>query len=558
MPASPQEIAFQLGLFFIAAVIFGRIARIFKIPRIAGYLVGGLLVGPQLFGFISEEVVVTLKPLSQFALALIMFDIGTNFRLKRLKKQGLWLKKLIIADIAGTMIIVFFAVLFAGGGFTFALLLGILAIATAPAATLLVLKEFDAEGEVTESIITLVGINNTVCIVLFEIILAILISVKGEGNFFIVSGGLLLSLIFAIILGAGGGIVISYVEQKVSGDERFILFLGFVVMIFGVSLLFGLPFMLVFLLMGVTLVNVSEFAKEILQELDRVGWPLYVLFFLLAGAKLHLDSLQTLGIVSIVYLLARSAGKIVGVKIAARLEESAPSTAREIGWGMLSQAGVAVGLSMIAVQKLPSIGYELETIIVSTVIVFEIVGSILVKVSVVRAGEVKIVKLLDRPESRSYPLSIRAMMRNLLSTLGIRSYQRSEQMTEFAVHQVMRKNVKTVAVNATFPEIMNFMSHSKYNNFPVTGYDNHYEGMISYSEVREAIYDPGLSHIMIAKDFARWKDARISPEAELMDALEMFNRLNIDCLPVVDDKSGKLMGLLEQKEVLSLCGNRGI
>lgn len=525
-------------------------------PKVAGYLIGGLLVGPHILGWLDREVISALNPLTEFALALIMFDIGTNFDFKRLRLQGSYLRPLIAADIGVTFLLVFAGVWISGAGLTFAILLGILAVATAPAATLLVLKEYYAEGDVTDSLITLVGVNNTFCIIAFEIAVAVLLAVQGTGSLITALSTNLLSIGIGITLGFVGGVVISYLEQKVTGPERFILFLGIVVVIFGICLHIGASYMLVFLIMGAAVVNSSEFTQEILTELDRIGWPLYVLFFLLAGAKLHLENLKTLGLVSIVYLIARSLGKIGGVKFFTRFIPTAPYASKEIGWGLLSQAGCALGLAMVAVNKLPVMGRELETIIVSTVVIFEIVGSILVRTAVVRAGEVKVIALIDRPLADPYALSLRATARKLLTKIGFGHWERPEHIEGLRVHNVMLKNVRTIPVNAAFPDIMSFMSHSRFNNMPVTGADNHYEGMISYPELREVIYDPSLSTIMIAKDFVRMKDVQIGPEAMLFEALEKFNALNTDCLPVVDHETGRLMGLLEQREVLRLCGKK--
>ena len=539
-------------------MVSGRLARLIKVPRVAGYLVGGLLVGPQILGFVGEGTVNTLEPLTQFALALIMFYIGTNFKFNRLKRQGKWLLPLIGADLIGTFLLVFLMILVSGGGITFAVLLGILALATAPAATMLVLKEFDAQGEVTDSLVTMVGVNNTVCIVLFEVALAVVVAMKGQGAFLFTITEIFFSVGAAVGAGMIGGVVIGYLEQKVLGPERLILFLGIVAAIFGACQMFDVPYMLVFLLTGVVLVNVTEYYREIMDELDQVGWPLYVLFFLIAGAKLHLDSIRTVGIISIIYLAARTAGKIGGVKLITRFVKKAPGAAKEIGWGLLSQAGVAVGLSMLAVEKLPEIGRQIETVIVTTVVFFEIAGTILVRFAVVQAGEVKVFALVDRPVASPYSFSLRATARKFLSSIGVGPYEKPEHIERLVVHMVMLKNIRTIPVNATFSEIMTFISHSRYNNLPVTSANKYYEGMISYPEVREAIYDPSLSYIMIAKDFTRWKDARISPDAGLMEALELFHRMELDCLPVVEVDSGKMVGLLEQREVLRLCGKRRI
>ncbi|MBC8203910.1 MAG: cation:proton antiporter [FCB group bacterium] len=550
----PKEIALQLGLLFLSAVVFGRIARLFKTPRVAGYLIGGMILGPHFLGLIESDSLSVLEPLTKFALALILFEIGTNFEFKRVKQQGRNLLPIIIADVFITSLFVFFSIFLSGGGLKIAALLAVMAIATAPATTMLVLKEYHAEGEMTDKLISLVGINNMASIILFEIILVLMFQHSGIIQLLSNLSVSILYIISACVLGIISGVLISYLEQKVTGSERIILFIAIVVIVFGVSQLFNLPYMLLFLIMGLTVVNTSDFTMEILVELDRIGWPLYVLFFLTAGAKLHLDSLQSLGIISIVYILARSIGKIGGIAVITKLIRRLPDNSAKIGPALLSQAGVAIGLTMNASQRLPDIGAELETVIVSTIVVFEILGPILVRMSVVGAGEVKIIHLIDRPLTTPYSLSIRALAKKLAAQAGVGPWESPANIAKLQVHQVMLKNIKSIPVEATFPEIMSFISHSRFNIFPVTSTDRHYEGVISYPEIREVIYDPQLFHLMIAKDFARMKHARIETNKSLNDALEKFHELNMDCLPVVDSSNEKLVGMLEQREVLRLCG----
>ncbi len=515
-------------------------------------------MGPHLLNLVDMGAVRTLLPLTEFALALIMFDIGTNFSFKRLGKQGRRLTPLIIGDIGLTFTLVFLAVWVFSSNPSLALLLGILAIATAPATTLLVLKEYDAEGPVTDSLITLVGINNVVCIIAFEFALVLISPAATPVGTLSELGGSGLTLLLSIGIAAFGGVVVSYLEQKVSGPERLILFLGIVAAAYGVCNRFNLPFMLVFLVMGVSVRNTSEFAKEIIGELDRVGWPLYVLFFAVAGAKLQVDRLAAVGLVSVVYLFSRAAGKIGGIRFAARFTGNFSVSAKEISWGMLSQAGVAIGLAMLAVKRLPDIGSEVETVIVSTIVVFELLGAPLAKISVVRAGEVKVLALLDRPSESLYHLSLRRLFRNLSTRVGLLATPYPRNLEDVRVSHLMRKNVRTISIAATFPEILSFIAGSRQHYFPVTREENNYEGLISYPEIREVIYDPNLTRIMIAKDFVRYREARIGPGASLEEAMDKFNDLNMDSIPVVEDESGKLVGILDQREVLSLYCKRRI
>ena len=550
----PKQIALQLGFIFLSAIVCGKLARMMKLPKVAGYLAGGIIIGPGVLGWLNREMIETVKPLTEFALAIVIFEIGTKFQFKRLKKQGKFLLPLMSADILISMVLVFFAVFAVSLDITMAVMLGILSIATAPAATMLVLKEYHAEGDVTDTIISLVGVNNIFCIVLFEIGLSIVLATQGSVKFLPQLGANMLFLGEAVFLGVISGIGISYLEQKVTGAERIILFLGLVVTIFGFSLWIGVSYMMVFLVMGIALVNTSEFSEEIHGELDKIGWPLYVIFFFIAGAKLRIENLKAIGALGIAYLIARAVGKVGGLNLTAILNKNVPSAMRGIGWGLLSQAGLAIGLGMICKQKLRDAGLEIETVIVSTIIIFEIVGSVLVKMTVVKAGEVKIIDLIDRAVANPFALSLRATSRKLLIAMGIGPWEKPGRISSIKTKHIMIKNIKSIQVNANFNDIMHVMAHSRFNNFPVVGETNHYEGMISYPELREVIYDPRLSNIMIAKDFVRMKDVRIDPEMSVNEALELFHRHNLDCLPVVDSESERLLGLVEQREVLRLCG----
>jgi len=551
-----QEIALQLGILFLAAIVFGRIARYIGVPRVAGYLVCGLILGPHQLGWFKPDVMKILKPATEFALALIIFEIGTKFELSRLKRQGKLLVSLVLADVLITFFLVFIFVFILRGDFTLALILGILAIATAPAATMLVLKEFSAEGQVTDSIISLIGINNIICIIAFETAVAALTS---GGDFFNLAADIGMNfaeLGFAILIGISSGLILTYLEQKSTGADRFILFLGAVVVVFGISYYLNISYMLVFLTMGIALVNSSEFTEEILGELDKVGYPLYILFFLMAGAKLQLISLRDIGALGILYLMARALGKTGGIYFVSKRLKTVPANFERLGMGLLTQAGLAVGLAMISVQKLGVTGVEIEVVIVSTIMIFEIVGSVLVKTTVVKAGEVKVSRLLDRPMTNPYSLSLRTAAKKFLTQLGVGPWESPKHLENLLVEHVMLKNIKTIPVDAKFEEIMSTISHSRFNNIPVTAQENHFEGVISYSELREILYDPELSTIMIAKDLARLKEWRVSPKMNLAEALEAFHNTDMDVLPVVEDRSEKFVGLLEQREVLRLVGKK--
>lgn len=548
------DISFALGIIFFAAIIGGRISKRLHVPKVTGYIIVGLLVGPSVFNWIDQSHINNLHILSQVAMALVLFIIGGNFKLSKFRRIGRKIIPIAFWEITFTFLAVLIGLWSFSGKWDLALILGSLAIATAPITTIMVLKEYDSEGPISDNLTILLGINNAASIILFEMSLLFVHLMKNMASVSLSyqASQIVWDIIGAFLFGTIFGLAVSYLNQKISGKEKIVFFLAVVMGIIGLSNYSHVPYMLTFLVMGIVVANSSEFLQEIIKEMERIGNPIYVAFFVVAGSSLHVDHLMQIGLLGIGYVIFRGIGKYVGAYYGARRANSSSQIKNLIGLGLFSQAGVAVGLAMILFERDQSLGAPVLTVILSSVIVFEIIGPILVKSIIVKGGEVKITNLIGYTSPRP-PLGIMAVVDSVRESLGLESWRSEVSIESIQVMHAMRKNVKSLNVRANFSEILKFIEYSDYNTFPLVNDNNLFEGVISFQEIRDLVYDESLTQLIIAKDFARHKDMFVLPDDSMEVALQTFENNKVDCLPVVDSMEEKtLVGMLEQKDVVKI------
>ena len=553
-----SHIAVSIGLIFLAAAVGGRAAAFFHIPRIVGYLLGGLLMGPSVLGLIPASHLESLHPLLDLAMAFIMFSIGGEFKLSHFRKIGRRILPLSIGEILCTFTLVSVGLLLLGQRGEVAFLLGALAVATAPVTTVIVLREYDSEGPVTDDILALVGINNAVSIIAFEMVFLLIYILGGTtqeaSSTYYVS--ILWSLLGSIVYGISGGIIISYINLKIGPRERTAVLLTVMFGIIGLSTLSNVPYLLSFLIMGATVANISEFAREISKELESLSAPIYVLFFVVSGGTLHLENLKMVGIAGVGYVLFRGLGKYFGSFLGAmRNKKSSIQEKHYTGLGLFSQAGAAIALALIAIQRDPVLGKEVMTVILSAVIIFEIAGPILLRTAIVRSGEVKIINLMDLTPASAYGFNLRVLLTRLFESLGLKTRGEKKKIEDLQVSHLMRRNIPAVHATDSLNALLSLMEHSRHTFFPVIDDNNYYQGLISLEDIRDALYDPILSKLVIAADLAGNEELYVTPQDSLETALELFKSMPVNCLPVVNEKDEKLLvGLLEQRDLLNVAG----
>jgi Kef-type K+ transport system membrane component KefB len=349
----------------------------------------GLVIGPSLLGILTRPMLEDVRLVNDIALGLILFAIGGVFQLERFRIIGRRIFFLTLAESFGAMLLVFLGALGLGTPFMLALLLGVVAIATAPAATLLVLREYNSKGPVTDYVLSIVALNNMICVVLFSMAFAGVHIVQGHG----VVTALWLpakEIAGALVIGGVIGAILSYWENHIDDlPEMLMAIIGGILVATGAALTIGISPLLPAMVAGAVTANFSQMHRLVHVELRQAEQPFYIAFFVLSGAALHIEYLPHLGLLGMTYLILRVAGKYFGIYIAAKPLKAPETVRNNVGMALVPQAGVAIGLARSAYLAYPEFGRTILQVILATVIVYETVGPLLTRWAIFRAGEVE-------------------------------------------------------------------------------------------------------------------------------------------------------------------------
>jgi Kef-type K+ transport system membrane component KefB/predicted transcriptional regulator len=569
MPFDPLLILSGIAVVLIGSLIGGRLATLCRLPRVTGYLLVGLLMGPsfaRLTGLpelISSTVLSEMRVLSDVALMLILVNIGGQFQAETLRRWGRRIAFFSLAEIGLTFSSVALlcglinqfvvGVVLPGQqlwqtSLFFGIFLGIIAVATAPAATLMVIREYEADGPTTSTVLSLVGLNNLFSIFAFGIAAHFLLKPTDS------IGQLLYSLFVPLLIGGGLGFLISIWAERLELPSEFkILILSGVAFSAAISFKLGLDPLLTGLSLGIVLANSSPRWYRMQDALREVDYPLYVVFFVIAGANLHIESLAHIGLLGVAYVLARTIGKFFGAVAGAKLGKFGGNKGRHVGMTLLSQAGVAIGLASYLVVLWPEGGPLLQTIILGAVIVFELIGPLAVRHGLVLAGEVPIISLLQKRAPLGTMEGLHHVVDHFRGSLGLPTGHKLDDPGDILVKHIMRRNVETVRNNTRYNELLRLIAHSRYDRFPVVDDVGHYIGMIDYAEISSLLFEPSLAQLVVASDLAAPTPHTVGPDETLREAMQtlQMNR-NISFFPVTDpDKPQELLGILGKNDVFA-------
>ena len=402
-----------LALALIAGLLMSRLAKLVKLPAVTAYLVAGLILGPFLLGrlgvpglgFHTLEDVEALKIISQVALGFIAFAIGNEFRLAQLKSMG---KQAIVIGILQAVITTALVDVALIGlhiikpdliSIPAAITLGAIAAATAPAATLMVVRQYKADGPLTKLLLMVVAIDDAVGLVLFSASFGIASALEC-GSVSVVNVVLepVLEIVLSLVLGAVAGVCLHWLERFYhSRSKRMSVSIAFVLLTVGISMIefevgdvsccFSL--LLVCMMMGTVFCNICPTSEELMDRVDRWTAPISILFFVLSGAELDLKILKNPAVllIGLIYIAARSAGKIYGSYVSCAMTHCNEKITKHLGITLLPQAGVALGMAMTATNL--SDGSVIRNVVLLSVLVYELVGPTLTKRSLIAAGEIK-------------------------------------------------------------------------------------------------------------------------------------------------------------------------
>jgi len=380
-----------LAIAIILGILSSKVMEKIKFPNVTGYIIIGLIAGPYCLKILSLESVESFSIISDIALGLIAFSIGSEFKLSFLKIVGK--SPIIIAFFeAVCAVLVLDAVLIlTGNDVSFSLVLGAIAAATAPAATLMVVRQYNAKGPVTNTLLPVVAIDDAVALMCFGISVALAKSIGSVGNASTLYTLLepLVEILGSLILGAIFGFILKFLTTWYTGQgNRLSIALAMVFLCIGVSLLLNLSQLLVCMAMGAVYTNISKYSEEVFKYVDNITHPIYLLFFFISGAELDISLLPTVGVIGVIYIIFRVIGKVVGAAIGAKVSKAEPVVTKYLGFTLIPQAGVAIGLAGMATSIVPEYGYKIQAIILCATVIYELVGPLVTKIALIKAGEI--------------------------------------------------------------------------------------------------------------------------------------------------------------------------
>lgn len=409
-----MQILLCLSIALLAGLLLSRLAKLAKLPAVTAYLIAGILIGPYCLGkfgvkglgFTSMAEVHALSILCDVALGFIAFSIGNEFRLSQLKKIGKQatvvgiFQAVVTTLLVDAALIVMHFIMPDKLPLEAAIVLGAIASATAPAATLMVVKQYKAKGPVTDILLPVVALDDAVGLVLFAVSFGVA-KALGSGAISVISVLVepLLEVVLSLGLGAVMGMLFNLCERFFhSRSKRMSVSIAFVFLTIALSMLkfeigsvhISFSSLLTCMMLGTVFCNICDFSEELMDRVDRWTAPLFVLFFVLSGAELELSVFTDIMIVliGVVYILSRSAGKYSGAFLSAKLSKCDDNIVKYLGITLLPQAGVALGMAMKSQVLGGEIGLLISNITLFAVLIYEIVGPMLTKIALTKAGDI--------------------------------------------------------------------------------------------------------------------------------------------------------------------------
>lgn len=388
------NLLYYIAIILFAGLVFGKIASYFKLPYVTGYLIGGIIIGPSVLKLIPIEAVSSFEIITETALGFIAFSIGSEFKLTQIKRNGIGVVIITVLEALVAIAFVDLVMIFIfKKSVQFSIMLGAIAAATAPAATVMVIRQYKAKGPLVNTLLQVVAMDDAVGIVAFSISLAIAQILSGGGK-----GTLVNAIIYpfkeilgAVVLGAVCGEVFFYFSKKASGEEQLLsMILGTILFTVGISIRFGFSSLIACMILGATVVNLLN-NKRTFNLIDKFTPSIFVAFFTIAGVDLNLGVIKSVGLIGIGYIIFRVVGKFIGAYAGAKLTHAPEAVQKYLGFALVPQAGVAIGLSMVVERVLPGdIGLTIKTIILGATVIYELIGPVIAKIAITKAGEISI------------------------------------------------------------------------------------------------------------------------------------------------------------------------
>lgn len=387
-----MNLILKISIVLLVGILGGKVAKRFNLPNVSGYLVAGLFIGSSFLNLITDQDIQSFSIVNEIALAAIAFSIGSEFLLKDLLKVGKNIVIITVAEVIGAIGVVFLVTYFIfNQSFPFSIVIASMSAATAPAATIMVMRQYNSDGPLTRTILPVVALDDALGIIAFSMALSIAKISMGavDFSFFSVILKPLIEVFGSLLLGFIIGVILTYLSNRAKNKEELLaLVLTSIGAATGIANAIALSPLLTCMMLGATLVNLMHNSKRVFSTINDFTSPIYLMFFTLAGASLNLKILMEVGTLGLGYIIARAAGKIIGASLGAKAVNADDAVVKYLGLGLLPQGGISIGLSMIVKQQLPELSTAIITIIMFSVLVYEVSGPIFAKIAIDKAGEI--------------------------------------------------------------------------------------------------------------------------------------------------------------------------
>jgi Kef-type K+ transport system membrane component KefB len=382
------EFLFAIGAFLLLGLAADSIGRRTPLPRVTLILICGVIVGDDVLALVPVSLSDRFELIADMALMMVGFLLGGRLQMKSLSDDGpqvLWIS---ICAALGAAVLVSLALMLLGLDRDAAILLGCIAAATAPAATLDTILEYGGNSRFSRELSAIVAIDDAWALVLFSLGISIVVLLNGDG---VATESLLhvgRELGGAVLLGLTVGLPAAFLTGRIRpGQPMLTEALGLVLACGGMAIWFEVSYLIATMTMGAVIANLARHHDYPFHEIENVEWPLMVIFFMLAGATLEIGALAEVSLVAIFYILARSAGKLIGAWGGAMVGRATPVIRHYMGIALLPQAGVAIGMALLAASRFPEYRQTILTVVIGTTVVFELIGPVATRFALKQARD---------------------------------------------------------------------------------------------------------------------------------------------------------------------------
>lgn len=529
----PLNLALLFGLVILSGTFGARLCQKLHIPQVVGCIIAGILLGDT-FNLITPKAIEALEPFTMLALGIIGFMIGGELRSDIFKKYGRQFFIILLSQgtaafllvAAGSSVIMWFITKNLPVSVAVGLVLGAIASATAPAATANVLWEYKTRGPLTATVLAIVALDDALALLLYRGAATGAKAITGTGHESIIRTVALLfgEIVGAVLLGFLAGVMLYFLLKFVRADDKILEFtLCSLLLVVGISIIPGIDPILPAMILGITTANLMpRRSKSVFQLVEKFSPPIYISFFVLAGAHMEFGRIDTGIIVMIVaFTLLRAAGKILGSWFGARYSAAPKAVQKYLGICLLPQAGVAIGLAILAGRQFNNnLGHTIIMVVMTATFVMEILGPMLVKMGVKKAGEVGL---------------------NITEEDLIKTY---------TVRDVMDDQPATIAQDLLLQQILDIFSKTDAVYYPVVDDRSRIVGKITVTGIKEMFANRDVAGWLLACDVAETVQDKTTPGKPLDEIIELMKRYDLEHIPVVDGlDSDKVVGVLDYRKM---------